>query len=59
MANVVNGLDPQQIQGMVDAVKKDPTSAQAKFSAGEKTKVLRLLNLFWLLLVIALLRVLQ
>lgn len=33
MANVVNGLDPQQIQGMVDAVKKEPKNAQAKFSA--------------------------
>ena len=33
MANIVNGLDPQQIQGMVDAVKKEPKIAQAKFSA--------------------------
>jgi len=33
MANVVNGLDQQQIQGMVDAVKKEPKNAQAKFSA--------------------------
>jgi uncharacterized OsmC-like protein len=28
---IVNGLDVQQIQGMVDAVKKQPQMAQAKF----------------------------
>jgi len=30
---IVNGLDVEQIQGMVDAVKKQPQMAQAKFHA--------------------------
>src|SRR4030043_1946606 len=35
---IVNGIDVEQIQGMVDAVKKQPQRAQAKIYAKTKWK---------------------